>query len=283
MDSATNEQSHTIAALQLICFSRRDEEERAQREEEVEVDSWPIRLYTYLPLRFISRLWGTLNALAAPVPPLSFLYTAYSSAFGCNHEEMKQPDLQAALKKGARGVERGNVLVSPSDGRVLHFGRVSVETDRIEQMKGIAYSVSALLGASTASLAPVPKPGNALFFCVIYLAPGDDHRLRRIEIFSVSPWMVERVSNLFVLNERVALLGERQHGFFSMIPVGATNAGSIVIDFDPPTAVPLRHGDQMGGFKLGSTVVLVFEAPEKIAFSTVAGERVRVGEAIGNW
>ena len=52
------------------------------------------------------------------------------------------------------------------------------------------------------------------------------------DLFSVSPWMAKRLQNLFVLNERVALLGRWKHGFFSMVPVGATNVGSIKIDFD---------------------------------------------------
>lgn len=89
------------------------------------------------------------------------------------------------------------------------------------------------------------RPGNALFFCVIYLAPGDYHRFhsptnwvvqkRRHfagELFSVSPYFVKLLQNLFVLNERVVLLGKWKYGFFSMTPVGATNVGSIHINFD---------------------------------------------------
>lgn len=44
--------------------------------------------------------------------------------------------------------------------------------------------------------------------------------------------MVGKLSNLFVLNERVALLGRWRYGFFSMTPVGATNVGSIRVNFD---------------------------------------------------
>ena len=89
-------------------------------------------------------------------------------------------------------------------------------------------------------------PSNhELFYCVIYLAPGDYHRfhspadwmvtLRRHfsgELFSVSPYMVSLLSNLFVLNERVVLLGEWKHGLMAMVPVGATNVGTIRVNFD---------------------------------------------------
>jgi phosphatidylserine decarboxylase len=37
----------------------------------------------------------------------------------------------------------------------------------------------------------------------------------------------------------------------------------------------------MGGFMLGSTIVMVFEAPESFTFVTRAGDKVKVGEALG--
>ena len=46
----------------------------------------------------------------------------------------------------------------------------------------------------------------------------------------LSVQLVHKVSRLFVLNERVALLGRWPHGFMSMTAVGATNVGNIVID-----------------------------------------------------
>ena len=52
------------------------------------------------------------------------------------------------------------------------------------------------------------------------------------ESFSVSPYMAKRLENLFNLNERVALLGRWKYGFFGMVPVDATNFGSIRINFN---------------------------------------------------
>ncbi|GAA6004001.1 hypothetical protein JCM10207_006506 [Rhodosporidiobolus poonsookiae] len=167
-----------------------------------------------------------------------------------------------------------------------------------------------------------PREGNKLVFAVIYLAPGDYHRFhsptnwvverRRHfagELFSVSPWMVGKLADLFVLNERAALLGRWRYGFFSMIPVGATNVGSIRINFDstlrtnsprrpvtPGTfseatyasasqflgGQPLRAGDEVGAFALGSTIVLVAEAPSNFVWDISNGEKLRVGQAIGH-
>lgn len=186
-----------------------------------------------------------------------------------------------------------------------------------------------------------PVEGKELFFTVIYLAPGDYHRfhsptnwvteLRRHfagELYSVAPYFQSRLSNLFVLNERIALLGKWKHGFFSMTPVGATNVGSIRLHFDknlttntvyePSLPIetassdsgssnskkrvqkatcyeatyqkaspllkgyPLLKGQEMGGFNLGSTVVLVFEAPKNFQFQVKKGDAVRVGQSLGD-
>jgi phosphatidylserine decarboxylase len=157
---------------------------------------------------------------------------------------------------------------------------------------------------------------TALYYVVVYLAPGDYHRFhsptawvverRRHfagELYSVSPYLQRTLPGLFTLNERVVLLGRWRWGFFSFTPVGATNVGSIKVNFDRElrtnslttdtaadraaeeaakrrepysgfaeatyeSASPilhghaLRRGEEMGGFQLGSTVVLVFEAPK---------------------
>ena len=123
--------------------------------------------------------------------------------------------------------------------------------------------------------------------------------------------MVEKLADVFVLNERVALLGRWRYGFFGMVPVGATNVGSIRINFDqalrtnatparsrPPVGTfeeavytaaspvlrgqPLAKAEEMGGFCLGSTIVLVFEAPRDFEFVVRAGQRIKVGEKIGD-
>ncbi|EXJ94897.1 phosphatidylserine decarboxylase [Capronia coronata CBS 617.96] len=160
-----------------------------------------------------------------------------------------------------------------------------------------------------------PSTDKKLYYCVVYLAPGDYHRFhspvswvctaRRHfagELYSVSPYVQRMLPGLFTLNERVVLLGRWKYGFFSYIPVGATNVGSIVINFDKELRTnslttdteadrqaaaaaergepyagfseatyanaskilgghALRRGEEMGGFKLGSSIVLVFEAP----------------------
>ncbi|KAI8590948.1 phosphatidylserine decarboxylase 1 precursor [Geranomyces variabilis] len=384
-----------IAIVHFIRMANRASEEGGEM---VKIEGpWHVHVYAALPLRGLSRLWGWGNELTVPVWLRVPLYKTYASMFGCNLDEMEDPNLEhysnlgeffyRTLKPGARTIDQKAPLVSPADGRVLHFGLITLDRT-VEQIKGVTYSLDALLGRAKASedgrpppshhkhlavakashsaevvsdaqfadinsidysldrmlgtdksdstgnsSAVVPaanskiygghrlQPGNSLFFAVVYLAPGDYHRFhspadwkadrRRHfsgELYSVSPLAVNMIKNLFVLNERVVLMGEWAHGFFSMIPVGATNVGSIKVDFDPElrtnlgrrqlkeqehapgtyvervypgNGVPLVKGEQMGGFKLGSTVVLVFEAPSTFEFTLEAGQVVRVGEPIG--
>lgn len=366
---------------------------------------WQVYVLETLPLRSISRVWGRFNEIELP----SFLripgYHLYSWIFGCNLEEMKEKDLTKyrnlaeffyrELEDGLRPIDTEAAVVSPADGKVLHFGRI--EGRRVEQVKGMSYSLDALLGgenrsspqsidfgsarddarvkqeedfadinginyslddllgadkdgdnkssgkdasvatdasfskakdvAQLASQVTVQesngrklKDGHDLYFAVVYLAPGDYHRFhspanwvvekRRHfagELFSVSPYVAKRLANLFVLNERVVLLGRYRYGFMSMTPVGATNVGSIKIAFDKELKTntlnrdkpehgfveatyrkssrvlgghPLKAGEEMGGFSLGSTIVLVFEAPNNLQFTIEEGQKVSVGQSL---
>ncbi|OJJ63824.1 hypothetical protein ASPSYDRAFT_38484 [Aspergillus sydowii CBS 593.65] len=192
-------------------------------------------------------------------------------------------------------------------------------------------------GDGTPWYAPKPMSNNALYYVVIYLAPGDYHRFhspvpwvvesRRHfagELFSVSPYLQRHLPGLFTLNERVVLLGRWRWGFFSYTPVGATNVGSIKINFDSElrtnslltdTAADvaaaeaakrgeqypgfaeatylhasrtlgghsLQRGEEMGGFQLGSSIVLVFEAPMGTRKSFDAGWKEGQRDGGLNW
>lgn len=406
-------------------------EESDDEEEEEDVKpshSWTFFCYSTLPLNAISRLWGQVNSIELPIWLRAPGYKFYCYCFGANLNEIKEKDLTKyknlseffyrELEENARIIDERSDLVCPSDGTVLSFG--VIEDGNIEQVKGMTYSMNALLGdANTTKLAAPSlniefnhhhnhneeevqkrhetfaeingidytiddiiggegknvshlkkiiykqegdrsdnsevndqqikqitkdlistKPTNdkELFYAVIYLAPGDYHRyhsptnwvvtLRRHfigELFSVAPYFQRTLSNLFVLNERVALLGYWKYGFFSMTPVGATNVGSIKVNFDKdlttntkyesphykqftkeslddsPVKVkkhtcyeatysnasktlgghPVTKGEEVGGFMLGSTVVLVFEAPKEFKFDISHNEKVKMGQSLG--
>ncbi|KAI7749685.1 hypothetical protein M8C21_010079 [Ambrosia artemisiifolia] len=95
-----------------------------------------------------------------------------------------------------------------------------------------------------------------------------------------------------------------------MAAVGATNIGSIELFIEPDlrtnqprkklvqseapeervyepegTGVLLKKGNEVGVFNMGSTVVLVFQAPalssSEFRFSVEKGDKIRMGEALG--
>lgn len=130
------------------------------------------------------------------------------------------------------------------------------------------------------------------------------------ELLSVSPQVAHWLPGLFALNERALYMGRWQHGFFSFTAVGATNVGSVQIyidealrtnrwqglccgrqngsdeapDYDEvrlPAETALAKGELLGQFNMGSTVVLVFEAPRGFEFAVQPGQTIRMGEPLG--
>jgi len=206
------------------------------------------------------------------------------------------------------------LLVSPSDGVVQVCGQVV--NDRIEQVKGFSYTLGAFVGEDLAKQLKNRRkksPDDQLYYCVIYLSPADCHRffspvqwkidLRRHitgYLLSVNKNALARVPTLFATNERVLLTGEWKYGFFSMTPVGATHVGSIVLgceetlktndwrkrigDVDDKhydSGVPKNRGDYVGEFNMGSSVVLIFEAPKEFKFALKVGDKLKYGQTLG--
>ncbi|KAK9095473.1 hypothetical protein Scep_026942 [Stephania cephalantha] len=237
----------------------------------------------------------------------------------------------------------------------------------IEQVKGTSYSASSLLGASSflymnqndlhgkkdesenssvmhkkswwrisfaSPKVPDPPPvcpAKGIFYCVIYLRPGDYHRIhspadwqvlvRRHfsgELFPVHERGRRTIKNLYVENERVVLEGQWTEGLMALAAIGAATIGSIelfiepelrtnrpnrkLLHSEPPqeriyepegVGVMLKKGEELAAFNMGSTVVLVFQAPShksskngrlsEFNFCIDRGDKIRVGEALGRW
>lgn len=43
----------------------------------------------------------------------------------------------------------------------------------------------------------------------------------------------------------------------------------------------VRKGDRIGGFSLGSSIVLIFEAPKNFQFSVKPGQKIYYGQPLG--
>lgn len=101
------------------------------------------------------------------------VYAFASSALSSTRSACSFPSLgdffQRPLKPGVRPIDSTCAVVSPADCKVLTVG--CTQDDVVLQVKGLPYSLSALLGAACA-----PRPGCSTHYCVLYLAPGDYHR-----------------------------------------------------------------------------------------------------------
>lgn len=168
------------------------------------------------------------------------------------------------------------------------------------------YSLTALLGGDAKLAAPF-KGGD---FATIYLSPRDYHRIHMPltgkltdmvyvpgELFSVNPLTAENVPGLFARNERVVAMFDTAIGKVAIVLVGATIVASIETSWagtvTPPAgknvthwqytdsagdSITLQKGEEMGLFKLGSTIVVCFE-PNRVDLSDLsAGQVTRLGE-----
>ena len=228
--------------------------------------SWQLGLMKSLPLNVLSRVWGYLHSLTLPTPLRSPLYHLWTWMFDCNLDEASQPLNEYEnlsqffirhLRPGVRPLAPADV-VSPVDARVTVIGEVGRD-GRLEQIKGMSYSLGEFLGFIPPPLTSVPQDPNAphptLHYIVFYLAPGDYHRIHNPttalyahrrhfpgHLFPVNPSIASFVPSLFCRNERVVLSGWwKPQGeesmvdggrFFSMSMVGAYNVGSVRLSYD---------------------------------------------------
>ena len=225
-----------------------------------------------------------------------FAYTSYNKFF------------TRQLKPVCRPIDPDpRAIVSPADGQIAQIG--AIQQDSILQAKGHNFSVQALIG-NNALAAPFIN-GN---FVTVYLAPKDYHRVHMPfggklehmiyvpgELFSVSQHAAENIPNLFARNERVVCIFNTQVGKMAVILVGAMIVGSIETvwagQITPPhfdtlkswsygaeqaKHIELAKGAEMGLFKLGSTVIVLFETQANTwHVDRIAGSDVCMGQKIG--
>lgn len=228
---------------------------------------------------------------------------AYSRAYGVNLDEAADCPggycsfdafFTRALREGAREVS-ADAVVSPSDGRLSAVG--TIDPGIRLWVKGRPYDVGDLIGDN--ELAERYRGGQ---FAVVYLAPGDYHRVhspvagslgcvRGIagDLFPVNSIGERHVPRLFVENSRVAIhLQTPELGRVIAVMVGAVIVGRMSVTgidapdvppglhtFDPP--LPIERGDEIGIFHLGSTVVLLLEPGVQLERPT---GRIRYGESL---
>ncbi len=280
------------------------------------LDMLKIAAQYLLPKHAVSRLVGYLAAAEAGALT-TFIIKAFIKRFNVDMSEAVIEDPAAyktfnafftrTLKDGLRPVVDAETAVAlPVDGAVSQLG--DIQYGRIIQAKRHDFSARELLGGDK-DLSDQFQDGK---FATIYLSPRDYHRIHMPldgelqsmvyipgDLFSVNPLTAQNVPNLFARNERVACIFKTPYGPMALVLVGATIVASIETvwsgtvtppagkaikrwDFHGNTPITLKKGEEMGLFKLGSTVVCLF-APGMMTFneSLSPATPTRMGENFG--
>ena len=257
--------------------------------------------------------WGARRQL--PRPLRRPVYSAFASWVGARVDEAELPledyptfasFFARRLRPGARNFSTDDAtLAAPCDGVLTSCEPIA--RGRVVQAKGHDYDLAEFLADE--DLAEALDGGLSLTF---YLSPRDYHRVHaplagRLGGYSYIPGSLlpvsaryrEHVDGLFVHNERLVLPIETAIGTVAMVMVGAAGVGNMClyqqtiesralrpsprkVVFD--AAIALDRGDEVAGFELGSTVVLMV-APDTVELSVVcddaAGVAVECGHTLG--
>ncbi len=272
-----------------------------------------IALQHCLPQHALSRLAGKLaNSERAWLKNL--LIRCFASHYRVNMQEAAEPDctqyksfnhfFTRALDPSSRHVEPSPPgICSPADGEISQLGKIQQQA--LVQAKGRFFTLGSLLAFDN-TLAERFYNGE---FATIYLSPKDYHRVHMPcdgtlvkttyvpgKLFSVNNDTAQAVEGLFARNERLICEFDTPHGKMAMILVGAMIVAAIETTWYDYSLSPgrtasiethngpaFRKGDEMGRFKLGSTVILLFEeGAVQWHDGAQPGTAVKMGELLAN-
>jgi phosphatidylserine decarboxylase len=193
-------------------------------------------------------------------------------------------------------------FLSPCDGTVQDVGRI--ERGRIVTLKGIEYTLESLLPHAD----PRPYEGGA--FVVTFLSPINCHR-----VFSPQDGHLQEATHVpgyrllvhppfqraeypvYTLNERMTLRFTTPLGPCAVVLVAGWGVGNITLpldagfrprsrsaatrNWDPPA--PVRRGDWVATFELGSTVVLLTPPAAGLSPMVAPNAEVKYGQPVVNY
>ncbi|MCH9814344.1 MAG: phosphatidylserine decarboxylase [Epsilonproteobacteria bacterium] len=260
----------------------------------------------------ISRGFGKFASCAFPSFMQIVINKIYVKAMGVDlinfHSASHYPTLNALFTRELmyqRDMPKDpSVIVSPADSLVSELG--DLEESSALQIKDFDYCVKELL-TDQIDEENLQRVSNGKFIN-FYLSPRDYHRyhapmdmkVKKVIhvpglLYPVNFTYLRKVESLFVKNERVIVECVDNSGkLFYMVLVGALNVGEMTLAFEPSietnkdasqlnvfeySDVLLKKGDELGMFKMGSTVVMIFEK-EFVSLSSSVGKKVRFGEEV---
>lgn len=244
-------------------------------------------LLYWVPKNLLSYWFGKFVHLRLPNPLRSSFLHFFVHHYRINIDEAEFPlsHYQSIgdffirrLKPGVRPLANSD-YVHPADAKMTARGVIIGK--QLIQAKGRTYAVQEFLQDST------DNRWQQGYFITYYLCPTDYHRvhcpvegfIREVRyvpgnLWPVNDWSINRISELFIKNERIVIELETRKGPMAVVLVGATNVGSIRLSFEPSLQtnhthrreprkisyvepIKVNRGDELGMFCMGSTVIVV--------------------------
>ena len=247
---------------------------------------WPKLIPKLIPKRLLSHGFGKIADSSNPWIKKQLCQWAsntyaidLSEAVGADFDDYScfNDFFDRALLPQARPIDRSpGTIICPADGVLSEHGRII--DGQLIQTKKHRFSSRELL--QDHSLADYFEGGQ---FATIYLSPKDYHRVHlpiaaeltesryiKGELYAVNQRSVNNVPNLFAVNERCVCVFETDTFQYAVVFVGAIFVNGIRVSWQtgrpsaqyiPQTPQHFQTGAEIGYFRFGSTVIVLF--PEK--------------------
>lgn len=266
----------------------------------------------FLPKNHLSYIVGRIVHVPLPAFLNKLLIAVFARAYNIDLREAEYgiegyPSLGEffvrRLKPGLRPLG-ASWAVHPADAVITQAGPVA--DGRLIQAKHKTYSLESFTRDPQAL-----EKYNGGSFLTYYLCPTDYHRVhapvsgrirRAVHIpgalWPVNSWSTDNIHELFSVNERVLVEIETDRGPVAVVFVGATNVGKIALSFDDEIVgnqllssavreksyenLQIQKGDELGLFRMGSTVVMLYAPgtlPAEPGLGELIGRQVRVNAA----
>ena len=279
------------------------------------LDRAAIKALELLPKNAVSRAFGEVSEVELPSALRGVVNRTFASIADVDVDEAENSpeDYESLnafftrrLREGVRPMETtaGNAIVSPVDGRLDQFGDIERET--LFQAKGKIYELVELVDSGREA-----HRFTGGSYATLYLSPRDYHRIHspatgRVShvsyipgtLFPVNAFAAHRVDGLFTINERlISYIDSEDLGRIGVVKVGATCVGRISLSYrdmhtnqsfrrrreiELEEPVEISHGDELGVFNLGSTVIVLVESPRFDFDSDLEiGQSIQLGTLLG--
>ncbi len=259
----------------------------------------------------LSQIFGKFASKPFSKPIQTFINKKYVKWMGLDMRGFKDPSeyptLNALFTRQLMQLrtfdKASSVMISPSDSWISECGNLD-DFDAL-QIKGMSYDVRDFLTTYIDDEAHRLIEGGS--YVNFYLSPKDYHRYhipidmkvtKAIHVpgklFPVNIPSLKKRLNLFIENERVVLECFYEGKRFYLVLVGALNVGQMVLNFEPQietniqtdeiklfeySDLELKKGEELGYFKMGSTIILIAEK-DMLDLVVSSDEHVKFGQTI---